>query len=316
MGKIKISGPKSLEFLQQMTTNDLSKLTQSKAQYTVMCYENGGTVDDLIIYMVADFEYVLVVNAANTIKDYKWLNQNNKYDFQQVQIEIVTHHYVQLALQGPNAERILQKLTKTNLQELRFFECKHGIDFLGMGTPAMISRTGYTGEDGFEIYIHPQEGRNLWKKLLQLGMEEGIQPIGLGARDTLRLEAGLPLYGQELSKEITPMEANLNFVVKLDKGVDFIGRKTLTEQKMQGPQRKIVGIEMIEKGIPRHGCNVLIDNSIIGYVTSGTHSPTLKKSIGMALLDSQYSSTGMEVKVQIRNRVCNAIVVPLPFYPI
>ncbi|WP_085991920.1 glycine cleavage system aminomethyltransferase GcvT [Oceanobacillus senegalensis] len=314
MGEITVKGPKSLDFLQQLTTNDVSTLSPQRAQYTLMCNENGGTVDDFIIYMLADEDYLLVVNAANTMKDFEWLNKNNTYSKEEVEIRNISSNIVQLALQGPKAEVILQTITKTNLKEIKFFHFNKEVYFSGIGKAAIVSRTGYTGEDGFEIYIDQSEGRNLWNVILDAGRDYGVQPIGLGARDTLRFEANLALYGQELSENISPIEAGLGFAVKVNKTSDFIGKSILKEQVSKGPNRRLVGIEMVDKGIPRHGYEVYKNEQKIGFVTSGTQSPTLNKNLGIVLIDSECSEVGTELFVQVRKRTLKAKVIPTPFY--
>ncbi|ASN05253.1 glycine cleavage system aminomethyltransferase GcvT [Virgibacillus necropolis] len=311
MGEIIVQGEHSLDFLQRVLTNDVSKLTPKRAQYTILCYENGGTVDDLIVYMLEENNYLLVVNAANTEKDFAWLNEQNK---ENVTIDNVSKDYVQLALQGPKAESILQSVTKTNLSDIKFFRFENPVYFANIEAGAIVSRTGYTGEDGFEIYIDAASGVDLWKLLLETGKEEGIEAIGLGARDTLRFEANLALYGQELSKDITPIEAGLGFAVKVKKEADFIGKSVLKEQVENGADRKLVGIEMIDKGIPRHGYEVLIGEEEVGFVTSGTQSPTLNKNVGLVLIKSEYAEEGTEVVVQVRKRKLKAKVVKTPFY--
>ncbi|MGJ9456951.1 glycine cleavage system aminomethyltransferase GcvT [Oceanobacillus sp. CF4.6] len=314
MGEISVQGQKSLEFLQHLVTNDVAKLVPSRAQYTIMCYENGGTVDDLIIYMLAVDDYLLVVNAANTEKDYEWLVQNNQYNSDELSITNISDDYVQLALQGPESEKILQKVTETDLSEIKFFRFMDHVLFTGLKQPAIVSRTGYTGEDGFEIYIEKSKGPALWNLIMDAGNNTGIEPIGLGARDTLRFEATLALYGQELSKDITPVEAGLTFAVKVNKEADFIGKNVLKEQVRNGTTRKLVGIEMIDKGIPRHGYPVWKDNVEIGFVTSGTQSPTLNKNLGLVLIDSQFATEGTELEVQVRKRTLKARIVKTPFY--
>ncbi|HEY4602623.1 MAG TPA: glycine cleavage system aminomethyltransferase GcvT [Cerasibacillus sp.] len=313
MGEIVVKGPKSLSFLQKMTTNDVSKLTLNRAQYTFMCNENGGVIDDFLIYMLDDNYYLLVVNAANTEKDLQWLNDHNRYTNEELIISDVTKDYVQLALQGPKAETILQKLTDTNLKDIKFFRFRSDVRFHGLNTEAIVSRTGYTGEDGFEIYIDQSCGSKLWNALLENGKEEGLEPVGLGARDTLRFEANLPLYGQELSEDITPIEAGLNFFVKVDKGVSFIGEDVLKDQLEKGTTRKLVGIEMIDRGIPRTGYDVWHEDERIGHVTSGTQAPTLKKNIGLALIKTAYAEEGTEIDVQVRKRKLKAKIIETPF---
>src|SRR5699024_7935406 len=233
-------------------------------------------------YMIADSHYLLVVNAANTNKDYQWLIDHQTKD---VSITNVTDDYVQLALQGPLAEEVLQSITNTDLKDIRFFRFKNPVYFTGIEEGAIVSRTGYTGEDGFEIYIGANSGKALWRLILKAGKETGVEPIGLGARDTLRFEVNLALYGQELTEDITPVEAGLSFAVKAKKDSDFIGKRVLQNQKEKGTARKLVGIEMLDKGIPRHGYLIFSDDGgkEIGFITSGTQSPTLKKNIGMAM---------------------------------
>ncbi|MBM7569685.1 glycine cleavage system aminomethyltransferase GcvT [Aquibacillus albus] len=311
MGEILVEGNASQRFLQKMLTNDVSLLTPKKAQYTIMCYEDGGTVDDLIVYMLNQNKYLLVVNAANLQKDYEWLEKHKESD---VELTNCSDYYVQLAIQGPKAEMILQKLTQTNLSSIKFFHFETPVQFEGINEGAIVSRTGYTGEDGFEIYLDASAGSKLWNQLLEAGESEGLQPIGLGARDTLRFEANLALYGQELTKEITPIEAGLGFAVKANKKDDFIGKSVLKKQKEEGPKRKLVGVEMIEKGIPRHGYEVIHDGHVVGVITSGTQSPTLNKNVGLALIDTDLTKIGTELFIQIRNKQRKACVVKTPFY--
>ncbi len=310
MGEIDVIGSDSLQYLQKMVTNDVSTLNDGDAQYTAMCYENAGVVDDLLIYKKADNHYLLVVNASNIEKDYNWLKDHL---FGDVKLENLSDQTAQLAVQGPLAEKVLQKLTpETNLSEIGFFKFKEDVNV--NGAKALVSRTGYTGEDGFEIYCNPSDVVMLWNAILEAGKEEGIVPCGLGARDTLRFEAMLPLYGQELTKDITPLEARIGFAVKVNKEADFFGKDVLKEQKENGLQRKLVGIEMIDRGIPRHGYPVYKDGEQIGEVTTGTQSPTLKKNVGLALLNIDHTAIGTEVEVEIRGKKLKAEVVKTPFY--
>jgi aminomethyltransferase len=309
MGEIEVKGKDSLAFLQKVMTNDVAKLTNGRAQYTLMCYENGGTVDDLLIYKKDEDHYLLVVNAANTEKDVEWLNQ---HVFGDVELTNISEKIAQLALQGPLAEKVLQTLTDIDLSQMKFFEFKDNVNLQGIN--ALVSRTGYTGEDGFEIYCRAEDAIILWNAILEAGKEDGVLPCGLGARDTLRFEATLPLYGQELSKDITPIEAGLGFAVKTNKEIDFIGKDVLKKQKEEGTLRKLVGIEMIDKGIPRHGYPIFFEEEEIGFVTTGTQSPTLKKNIGLALIKSEFSALDTEVKVDIRGKRLKAKVVATPFY--
>lgn len=315
MGEIIVKGTKSLDFLQKMVTNDVSKLKIKQAQYTFMCYEDGGTVDDFLIYKMEEDHYFLVVNASNIEKDYEWLKENNDYSNEEVSIENVSDNYALLALQGPNAQEILQTVTETNLEDIKFFRFDTDVKFKSVEAGAIVSRTGYTGEDGFEIYIDKDSGQSLWKTILAAGEDKGLEPIGLGARDTLRFEVNLPLYGQELTKDITPIEAGLKFAVKLKKETPFIGQDVLKEQFENGPERKNVGVEMIDKGIPRTDYTVLsADDEEIGFVTTGTQSPSLKKNIGRVLVKSEYAEIGTELYIQVRKRKLKAKVVKTPFY--
>lgn len=310
MGEIIVKGEKSLEFLQKMMTNDFSRLKVGGALYTAMCYENGGVVDDLLVYKLNEEEYFLVVNAANTEKDFDWLNEHAS---EGVEVEDVSDQYALIAIQGPKAQTILQEMSKNaDLNDIGFFKFRQDVDL--DGAHALVSRTGYTGEDGFEIYCHKDDAEKLWRALLEIGKDEGIAPCGLGARDTLRFEAALPLYGQELSPEITPLEAGIGFAVKLNKEDDFIGKEALKKQKEQGVDRKIAGVEMIDRGIPRTGYRVFSDNKEIGHVTSGTQSPTLKKNIGLVLIGSDYIEDGNEVEIEVRKKRLKAKIIQTPFY--
>ncbi|MGI2326594.1 glycine cleavage system aminomethyltransferase GcvT [Planococcus sp. YIM B11945] len=309
MGEILVEGPDSLTFLQHLVTNDVSKIKNNQAQYTAMCYEDGGTVDDLLVYKINDTRFLLVVNASNIEKDFEWMKQTATGD---VQLQNVSDQYGLLALQGPLAESVLQRMSEEDLSEIRPFRFKENV--LIAGHTVLLSRTGYTGENGFEIYASPEDTVALWDKILTEGKEQGVVPAGLGARDTLRFEACLALYGQELSKDISPLEAGLNFVVKLQKEEDFNGKAALAAQKENGVPRKLVGIEMIDKGIPRHGYPVHIDGQKVGEVTTGTQSPTLKKNIGLALVAAKFAELGTEVEIEIRNKRLKAKTVETPFY--
>ncbi|MBC1799614.1 glycine cleavage system aminomethyltransferase GcvT [Listeria booriae] len=305
MGEVTVKGAGSLDFLQKMLSNDISKLKPGKAQYNIMCYETGGVVDDLVVYMIAENDYLLVVNAANTDKDYEWLAEHAT---DEVNVQNVSLEYGQLALQGPNAEAVLAKLTDANLGALGFFGFVDNMEVAGV--QALVSRSGYTGEDGFEIYTKAEDAPAVWEAILK----EDVLPIGLGARDTLRFEANLALYGQELSKDISPLEAGVGFAVKLQKEADFLGKKALIAQKEAGLTRKSVGIELIDRGIPRHDYKVFAGDKEIGIVTSGTQSPTLGKNLGLALIDIDYTALDSLVEVEVRNKKLQAKVVPTPFY--
>lgn len=310
MGEIEVKGTDSLGYLQKMMTNDISKLSDGGAQYTAMCYESGGTVDDLLVYKIKDNHYLLVVNASNIEKDYQWLADHVEGN---VELENLSETTAQLALQGPLAEKVLQKLAgEEDLSGIGFFKFQQEVTL--NGKKALVSRTGYTGEDGFEIYCDANDAADLWKEILTAGEEDGVVPCGLGSRDTLRFEANLALYGQELTSEISPLEAGIGFAVKLNKEADFIGKEVLIQQKQGGTPRKLVGIEMIDRGIPRHGYPVYKGEELIGEVTTGTQSPTLKKNIGLALIKTEEAGLENEVDVEIRGKRLKAQIVPTPFY--
>lgn len=308
MGEVTVKGEDAEKYLQKVLTNDISVLSNNQIAYTTMCYEDGGVVDDLLVYKNSNVDYLLVVNASNTDKDFEWME---KHVFGNVEVKNVSSEYAQLALQGPLAQDILQKLVKDDLNEIEFYHFKNDVDVNGI--KALVSRTGYTGEDGFELYFEASDGPKMWELLLETGKEEGILPCGLGARDTLRFEAALPLYGQEIDKDITPLEAGLGFCVKLSKE-DFIGKQALALQKSEGVKRKVVGFEMIERGIPRGHYEVYADGKKIGYVTTGSFSPTLKKNIGLALIEAAYAKEGTEIAISIRNKNVKAQVIKKPFY--
>ncbi|PTX54999.1 aminomethyltransferase [Melghirimyces profundicolus] len=308
MGEAEVSGPDALALVQKVTTNDASKLDVGQVQYTAMCYPDGGTVDDLLVYKKGENKYLMVLNAANIEKDIEWIE---KHATGEVTVRNVSDETGQLALQGPLAERVLQRLTETDLSEIKPFRFREGVR-LG-DTEGLVSRTGYTGEDGFEIYLPAEDAPVLWKRILEEGQEDGVVPCGLGARDTLRFEARLALYGNELSASITPVEAGIGFAVKPEKG-DFIGREVLAKQKEEGPPRKLVGLEMIGRGIPRSHYPVYVGEEEVGEVTSGTHSPTLKKNVGLALIRAEYTRLDQEVEVDVRGRRVAAKIVKTPFY--
>ncbi len=309
MGEIDVKGEKALDYLQKMMTNDVSKLKVNGAQYTAMCYEDGGTVDDLLVYKYSEEHYLLVVNAANTVKDYDWLEE---HIIEGVSLNNISNEMAQLAIQGPKAEVILQRLTNTDLSSIGFF--KFQADLMIAGIKTLVSRTGYTGEDGFELYTASEDAPALWKAILAAGEPENILPCGLGARDTLRFEAKLALYGQELTKDISPLEAGIGFAVKTSKEADFIGKSALLRQREKGLERKLVGIEMIGRGIPRTNYPVYKGEQLIGEVTTGTQSPTLKKNVGLALIKKEYTEMDTELDVEIRNKRVQAKVIPSPFY--
>ncbi|HEY9570083.1 MAG TPA: glycine cleavage system aminomethyltransferase GcvT, partial [Metalysinibacillus sp.] len=306
MGEITVTGKDALPYLQYLLTNDIAKIAVNQAQYTAMCYENGGVVDDLLTYKLAEDSYLLVVNAANTAKDFDWMLEA-KANFD-VEIKNVSADYGQIALQGPLAEQVLQRLTAQDLSAIKFFRFAQDVDVAGY--PVLISRSGYTGEDGFEIYGKPEAIVALWDKILA---EDEVVPAGLGARDTLRFESGLPLYGQEMSADITPLEAGIGFAVKLGKEADFIGKDALLEVKANQP-RKLIGIEMIDKGIPRTGYKLFKDDKEIGVVTTGTQSPMTKRNIGNALVETAYAVLDEVYEIEIRNKRLQVKTVATPFY--
>ncbi|MGC7870374.1 glycine cleavage system aminomethyltransferase GcvT [Desulfosporosinus sp. SYSU MS00001] len=308
MGEIDVRGKDALAFVQRIITNDASKLENGKILYSPMCYPNGGIVDDLLVYQHTPEHFLLVVNASNTAKDFAWmLEQVQNF---QATAENISDQYAQLALQGPQAEKILQGMTNVDLSTLKYYTFCYGeVDDIR----CLISRTGYTGEDGFEIYASPQSAQQLWRRILEVGSAKGIQPIGLGARDTLRFEARLPLYGNELGESITPLEAGLGIFVKLDK-TDFIGRDALLKQKEQGVPRKLVGLEMIGRGIARSHYLLQKNGEEIGFVTSGSYSPTLDKNIALGLMRADLAVLGETLDVMIRGKAVQAKIIPSLFY--
>ncbi|WP_179151973.1 glycine cleavage system aminomethyltransferase GcvT [Oceanobacillus senegalensis] len=311
MGEVLVEGKDAESFINYLVTNDVTKIDRNQTQYTAMCYPDGGTIDDFLIYKLADEKYLLVVNAANVEKDYEWMKQHVKGE---VTLKNISDDVGLLAIQGPKAANILQKLTDKDLSEIAPFRFEEHVKLDGIND-VLVSRTGYTGEDGFELYLAADQTEALWEKLLQVGEEDGLKPCGLGARDTLRFEARLALYGQELTKEISPLEAGIGFAVKTKKESDFIGKSVLTKQREEGLKRKLVGIEITGRGIPRHGYKVSSeDGEEIGFVTSGTRSPSLKKSLGLALISTEHSKVETPLKVQIRKKMIDAVVVKTPFY--
>jgi aminomethyltransferase len=309
MGEVLVKGPDALAYLQKLVTNDVARLADNQVQYTPMCYPDGGTVDDLLIYKRGNEEYFLVINAANIEKDWNWM-QENQAGFN-VELSNLSDETAELALQGPLAETILHKLTDAGLEQLSYYW------FIPEATVAgktvMISRTGYTGEDGFEIYSRPEDAAQLWEAIMEAGKPYGLIPAGLGSRDTLRFEAALPLYGHELSASITPVEAGIGKFVSLDKG-EFNGRATLAGQKQNKPQRRVAGFILNGRGIPRAGYPVMHEGRQIGTVTTGSYAPTLNKNIGLALIEAGYAGIGQQFDVDIRDRNVPAEVVAKPFY--
>ena len=300
MGEVLVSGIDAERYVNHIFTNNVEGLAVGKILYGMMCYENGGVVDDLLVYKMADDRFFLVINAANIDKDWAWIQQ--QAEGFNVTLDNQSDYYGQLAVQGPEAERIMEEILNLPCSELTFYT------FKTMGD-VIVSRTGYTGEDGFEIYATPDYINQCWDKL----MAAGVTPCGLGCRDTLRFEVGLPLYGDELSAEITPIMAGLGMFVKLDKE-EFVGRDALAKQKAEGVAQKLVGIELQDKAIPRHGYTVMKDGQPIGTVTTGYHTISTDKSVCLALIDSQYAPLGTELEVQIRKKVFPGTVVKKRFY--
>ena len=301
MGEVTVKGPDAERYVQHIFTNDVANAPIGKIYYGMMCYENGGTVDDLLVYKMGENDFFLVINAANIDKDWEWMQQNAKgFD---IDLQNRSDYYGQIAVQGPEAEHTVETVLGLPCAELGFYTVKTIGDVI-------VSRTGYTGEDGFEIYASHDYIRECWENLIKAG----VQPCGLGCRDTLRFEVGLPLYGDELSEDITPIMAGLGLFVKLDKA-EFIGKDALAKQKAEGPAKKLVGIELDDKAIPRHGYPVLnMQGEQIGEVTTGYHCLSVDKSVCMALVDAQYSKLDTELQIQIRKKVFPGKVVKKQFY--
>jgi aminomethyltransferase len=313
MGQVHISGVDALPFLQFATTNDVSDLEQGAAQYSLLSNEEGGVVDDIIVYRLPDDPgYLVVINAANREKDFAWLlSQRAKRADLDVNLVDVSDELGMIAIQGPNAERTVAQLTSFDLGRLEPFHCARAM--VG-GIPALVARTGYTGEDGFEFYVATEQTGELWDRLIDAGQAFGIVPVGLGARDTLRLEARMPLYGNELADDISPLEAGLGWAVKLDKG-NFVGRDAIAAMKEKGAPRRTVGFRLLERaGSARHGYPVQQNGRLVGYGTSGGRSPTLGTEIGLALIEAKAAGVGKPLDVIIRGRPVRAEQVKLPFY--
>ena len=309
MGEVAVKGPGALAYLQKVVTNDVAKMVDNQVQYSPMCYPDGGTVDDLLIYRYGPDDYLLVINAANIAKDWDWLRDNSAgFD---VELANLSAETAELALQGPASRAILAKLTAAPVDKLGYYWFLPEAEVAGRRV--MVSRTGYTGEDGFEIYCRPEDAAALWEAVMEAGEPLGLAPAGLGCRDTLRFEACMPLYGHELSPTISPVEAGLTRFVNLDKE-DFNGRAVLAAQKEAGPQRKIVGFALTERGVARAEYPVLADGRRIGTVTTGSYAPTLDKNLGMALVETAYAKPGTRFAVEIRGKAVAAEVIPRPFY--
>jgi len=309
MGEITVKGKDALAFVDYLMTNDITTIVDNQVIYTFMCYPHGGVVDDLLVYRFNNEYFYLVVNASNSDKDFDWIvQQKGNFD---VEIENISDSVGEIAIQGPLAQKTLQKLTDFDLSKIEFFHLQR--DVMIDGVECMVSRTGYTGEDGFEVYTTNEGIVKVWNSILNAGNENGIKPSGLGCRDTLRFEASLPLYGHEMNEEINPLEAGFKYFVKLDKPGDFIGKEELNRQWNEGLKRKLVGFEMIGRGIPREGYEIYKDGEKIGHVTTGYMSPTLKKNIGNALIKSEFTSLDTEIDIMIRNKPVKAKVISKKF---
>lgn len=308
MGEFLITGEHALELIQKISSNDASKLVDGKAQYSCMPNNKGGIVDDLIIYRFNEEKYLLVVNASNIEKDWNWISQHNTMN---ATMRDLSDEYSLLAIQGPKAAEAMQSLTEVDLSAIKFYTFEVA-PFAGVEN-VIISATGYTGSGGFEIYCKNEDAQKIWDRVFEAGADYGIKPIGLAARDTLRLEMGYCLYGNDIDDTTSPIEAGLGWITKFTK--DFVNSEALKEQKEQGPKRKLVGFELDERGIPRQGYDIVDNNGkVIGVVTSGTMSPSLEKGIGMGYVPTEVAAPGSKIYIQVRKKALPATVVKLPFY--
>ena len=311
MGEIDVVGPDAIPFVNFITSNDATKLVDGQAQYSALTTPAGTVIDDLLVYRLNAEHLLLVVNAGTTDKDWEWITSHRgNYN---VELRNASAEYCQIAIQGPDALKILQTLTPLSLADIKYY---HFAESTVDGVPAIVSRTGYTGEDGFEVYAAPDKAEQLWQKMLDVGRTgdaDGILPCGLAARNTLRLEAAMALYGHEINEETTLLEANLGWICKLNKG-EFIGRTALAQQKETGVKRRLVGFEMTDRGIARDDQEVLIDGARVGKVTSGSPAPYLKKNIGMAYVPTEFANEGQKIEIDVRGRSIAAAIVKTPFY--
>lgn len=311
MGEIEVRGAQAIAFVNRLCSNDVTKLVDGQAHYSALTTPEGTVVDDLLVYRFAEDQLLLVINAGTTDKDWDWINAHRGDEG--VELTNRSADFCQIAVQGPDALRILQTLTETPLEEIKYYHFREdAVD----GIPAIISRTGYTGEDGFEVYAASDKAVQLWQRLLEAGeygTPEGILPCGLAARNTLRLESAMALYGHEIDETTTLYEANLGWICKLNKG-DFTGRERLVAQKAEGVARKLVGFEVTDRGIARDGYDVLVDGEKVGHVTSGSPAPYLKKNIGLAYVPVAHANEGQEIHIEVRGRPVAARIVPVPFY--
>lgn len=308
MGEFLITGENALDLIQKISSNDASKLVDGKAQYSCMPNDQGGIVDDLIIYRFNAEKYLLVVNASNIEKDWNWISQHNSMD---ATMRDLSDEYSLLAIQGPKAVEAMQSLTEVDLSAIKFYSFEVA-EFAGVPN-VIISATGYTGSGGFEIYCKNEDAQKIWDGVFEAGADYGIKPIGLAARDTLRLEMGFCLYGNDIDDTTSPIEAKLGWITKFTK--DFINSEALKEEKEKGPKRKLIGFELDDRGIPRQGYDIVDNNGkVIGVVTSGTMSPSLEKGIGLGYVPTEYAAPGSKINIQVRKKALPATVVKLPFY--
>ncbi|MFQ5898079.1 MAG: glycine cleavage system aminomethyltransferase GcvT [Candidatus Methylomirabilia bacterium] len=308
MGEFEVAGPEALSCLQRLTTNDVAALEVSGVQYSLLCYPDGGIVDDLTVYRLASDRFVLTVNAANIDKDWEWVTEHGAGTATWANISAET---ALLAVQGPEAEALVGRLSDRDITTIQYYAFAEG---RVAGVPARISRSGYTGEDGFELYVAASEAERLWFALLDEGRPAGILPVGLGARDTLRLEMRYALYGNDIDQTTNPLEAGLGWVVKLDKG-EFLGREAIERARGLGVRRKLVGFEMVDRSVPRHGYKILRQGEELGVVTSGSYGPAVDKYIGLGYVAIEYAQVGSEIEVNVRGTPRKARIVPTPFYP-
>lgn len=308
MGEVKVKGEKALDFVQHITVNDASKLFPGRVQYSAMCYDSGGIVDDLLVYKIADDEFFLVINASNIEKDFQWMNSHNHFN---VELTNESDEYSLLAVQGPNSQKTLEKISDVSL-DMEYYHFTNGKI---AGVDMLISRTGYTGELGFELYFkgNEAEAEKVWNAIFEAGKEFNIQPAGLGARDTLRLEMGYCLYGNDIDKSTNPLEAGLGWITKLKKDSDFVGKAALQDAKEKGLERKLIALTSNEKSFPRPGYEITSDGKVVGKITSGTVSPILEKPIALAYVDKDYCSDHVQLNFNIRGKEIPAKISSLPF---
>ncbi len=307
MGEFEVSGPNALAVVQRLTTNDASSLAVGRIQYSLLCFPDGGIVDDLTLYGLGADHFMLTVNAANIDKDWQWVVEHGG----DARWRNASAETALLAVQGPRAEALVQRLADADVTAVRYYHFTRGAI---AGVPALVSRTGYTGEDGFELYVAAADAERLWHALLEAGAPDGIRPVGLGARDTLRLEMKFALYGNDIDQTTNPLEAGLGWVVKPDKG-EFIGRAAIEAVRARGLSRKLVGFEMVERAVPRHGYRLLKDGAEVGVTTSGSFAPSLERGIGMGYVKPELAAVGTDLGVEIRGQAQPARVVRTPFYP-